>query len=103
MVFLVTFALVTLLGRVPASSFSTAGKWGSSALVLDIPQGPQLPTDTLWAIRGGAGHILLSCYAHSCPAVALNLGGWKLARQGKEMNNYATILLALYLCKTASE
>lgn len=76
---------------------------GSSALVLDIPQCPQLPTDTLWAISGGAGHILLSCYAHSCPAVALNFGGWKLARQGKEMNNYATIFLALYLCKTGSE
>jgi len=41
---------------------------GSSALVLDIVQCPQLPTDTLWAMSGGAGHILLSCCAHPCSA-----------------------------------
>ena len=75
---------------------------GSSALVPDILQCPQLPTDILWAVSG-AGHFLLSRYAHSSPAVVLNFGGWKLARQGKEMNNYATIFLALYLCKAASE
>lgn len=102
---LVTFALVTLLGAVPASKFSTPGKWtlGSSALVLGKLQRPQLPTNTLWAIGGGAGHVLLSRYAHSTPAVVLSFRGWKLARQEKEINNSATIFLALYLWKTASE